>query len=144
MANRSPLSKASVQCLDTRPLDWQKLLALEFWCSTAALLAFGFVEYPTACRLVLVICSCSSQIAETLISRAISDILHGSGPRLAQSVLLAGCFAGDSWVFWPPWDGQYNACTADPFSPKILDQTVQSLTPQLLDSVHYWESIFFA
>ena len=69
-----------------------------FGAATAALLVFGFVEYldslPVSAGDLLLL----ESNRRALISRAISDILHGSASRLAESVILAGCLLATAWV----------------------------------------------
>jgi hypothetical protein len=99
MANRSPTLEG-FRTMFRRPslglaeVAWR----WSFGAATAALLAFGFVEYldslPVSAGDLLLL----ESNRRALISLAISDILHGSGPRLAESVLLAGCLLAISWV----------------------------------------------
>ncbi len=94
------------------------------------MLAFGFVEYldslPVSAGDLLLL----ESNRRALISRAISDILHGSGPRLAESVLLAGCLLAISWVVLASLGRAVTTrALLTHFRQTMPDQTVQSAYP---------------
>jgi hypothetical protein len=69
-----------------------------FGAATSAVLGFGVVEYLDS----LPVKSSDLILLETnrpaLISRAVSDILHGSGPRLAECAVLLACSLAVGWI----------------------------------------------
>jgi hypothetical protein len=104
-----------------------------FGAAAAALLAFDFVEYldslPVSAGDLLLL----ESNRRALISRAISDILHGSGPRLAESVLLAGCLLAIAWIFLASLGRAVTTrALLTNFRRAIPDQTVQSAYPPAL------------
>jgi hypothetical protein len=69
-----------------------------FGAATSAVLGFGLVEYldslpVTSSDLILL-----ESNRPALISRAVSDILHGSGPRLAECAVLLACSLAVGWI----------------------------------------------
>jgi hypothetical protein len=101
-----------------------------FGAAAAALLAFGFVEYldslPVSAGDLLLL----ESNRRALISRAISDILHGSGPRLAESMVLATFLLAIAWVVLASLGRAVTTrALLTNFRPAIPDQTVQPAYP---------------
>jgi hypothetical protein len=69
-----------------------------FGAAALAVLGFGLVEYLDS----LPVKSSDLILLESnrpvLISRAVSDILHGSGPRLAECAVLLACSLAVGWI----------------------------------------------
>jgi hypothetical protein len=69
-----------------------------FGAATSAVLAFGLIEYLDS----LPVTSSDLILLQTnrpaLISRAVSDILHGSGLRLAECAVLLACSLVIGWI----------------------------------------------
>jgi hypothetical protein len=131
MANRSPTLEGfrtmfRMPSLGLAEVAWR----WSFGAATAALLAFGFVEYldslPVSAGDLLLL----ESNRRALISRAISDIPHGSGPRLAESVILSVCLLAISWVVLASLGRAVTTrALLTHFRQAITDQTVQSAYP---------------
>jgi hypothetical protein len=69
-----------------------------FGAAASAVLAFGFIEYldslPVKSRDLILL----ETNRPALIWRAVSDILHGSGPRLAECAVLLACSLAIGWI----------------------------------------------